>query len=302
MSTINTQAISFAAGLRPIALPQPTPLVAQSQRNLTANEVRSQLAGQWLVKDQFFVPITVVFTPEGKLYIFQPFFGDFQNPTASELNYKINSTTQPMQIDLVDSNGSFSKNSEPLQTIFEFTTDNRMRVEFIGIKPGESRPTEFTTGAIFLEKVSQLTALPRNTTIANSPEAQSQEKQSEAKQLIGAMNRAQQAFYAEYNRFTGKIEELQIDVNSETENYRYEILLGDEKKSVVMTATAKRPDLRSYASIVFANKNETGDSRAEICETNEPSTEPLIPYVLGIIGEDDELRVECPIGSHLLGR
>lgn len=295
LSTINTTAI---------ALLQPIPIVAQSQRNLTVNEVQSQLVGQWVVRDQFFVPITVIFTPEGKVYIFHPLLADFQNLSAFELDYKINSTTQPMQIDLVDLYRSFDLSGKPLQTIFELTNDGRMQVEFIGLRPGESRPTEFTTGAIFLEKVSRRTALPRNTIIANSQNAQYKTTELEGMQILRAMNRAQQAFFLENDRFTDKIEELQIGINSETENYRYEILSGNGKTSVVMTATAKRPNLRSYASIVAINKDEGGNSlpnTTNVCETDEPSTEPLTPYVLGIIGEG-EIKVECPIGSHLLGR
>ena len=49
------------------------------------------------------------------------------------------------------------------------------------------------------------------------------EANSEAKQYIGTMNRAQQAFYIENDKFADELSKLDIRIDSETENYSYSI-------------------------------------------------------------------------------
>jgi prepilin-type N-terminal cleavage/methylation domain-containing protein len=48
-------------------------------------------------------------------------------------------------------------------------------------------------------------------------------RQSEAKSYTGSMNRAQQAYYLEKNRFTTDISLLGLGIKTQTENYNYTI-------------------------------------------------------------------------------
>jgi hypothetical protein len=196
-----------------------------------------------------------------------------------------------MQLDVTEPSGKIWR------TIFEFTDNGQLRVEFVGIRPDEPRPTAFTTGAILVEKVSNLTALPRNTRIANSLEEQNKGRQSEGKYNIGAMSRAQQAYYLENDKFSTKLEELGLGINPETENYRYRIVpQGNQRESVMMTAQAKSPGLRSYTGAVFVVKvKDENLTVAEICETDEPSsTPPAMPAA----PKTGTTEIQCPPGSH----
>lgn len=269
-------------------------LVTQSQNPPLTNAVQARFVGQWRARDIFPVPLTVIFTPEGKFYILHSSFA-LEPPVAYEFGYQINPNTQPMQLDLTEPGG------QSLKTIFEFINDGQMRVELIGLRPDEPRPTAFTTGAILIEKVSNLTALPRNTQITNLGEQQSRGRQAEGKQNIGTMNRAQQAYYLENDKFSTTIEELGVGIRPETENYRYRIVpQGNQTQSVMMTAQAKKSQLRSYTAGVFVVKtNNENLTIGVICETDKPSsTPPAMP----IASKNAAGEFQCPAGSHRLGR
>ena len=115
------------------------------------------------------------------------------------------------------------------------------------------------------------------------------------------MNRAQQAFYLENEKFGTTIEELGIGIEPEDENYRYQVVpQGDQAQSVMMTAQAKRPELRSYTGAVFVLKGgDEGVTFAWICETDAPSaTPPAMPGAPS--NTQDRLMIQCPPGSHPL--
>lgn len=124
-------------------------------------------------------------------------------------------------------------------------------------------------------------------------EQEAKAQESEGKSFVGATNRAQQAYRLENDRFAATMEELQIGLPSETENYRMEIVpQPDPTRSVMATATAKGEDIRSYTGAVFVL--EKGVTFAILCETNEPSqTPPKMPAPPA--SEND--RPQCPAGS-----
>lgn len=108
-------------------------------------------------------------------------------------------------------------------------------------------------------------------------------KQSEAKQYISSINKAQQIFYLEESRFASTIEELGLGINLETKNYIYNISVS-EKTRTIATATAKEDGLKSYTGAVFLVKNAEGydTTITAICETKRPSkTPPATPELVG---------------------
>lgn len=108
-------------------------------------------------------------------------------------------------------------------------------------------------------------------------------KQSEARSYTGAINRAQQAFYLENDKFATTLEDLQVGIREETSNYRYEIVNSDSSQAIV-TATPKEDRLKSYTGAVFIVKNADGIglTTAGVCESNAPSkTSPTVPQVTG---------------------
>jgi hypothetical protein len=289
-------------GSSAIAQQSPKPTPTQAQNPASINSSASRFVGQWRLKDYLPIPLTVVFTQDGKLFVLLPSyltsFLSSGSPSLSkgsvsafEYRYKINSTAQPMHIDLIS-----PAENETVATIFEFTSDGQLRVEWEGINPGEPRPTEFTVGAIYLQKVANTTALPRNTQIIDLAAQQRQARESEGQQYIGSMNSAQQAFYGENEKFATAIDELGLGIKPETENYSYQIVPQNGSiPSAMMTAKAKSPELKSYTGAVFAIKvNGEVTSVSVVCRTDRPST---APPAMPIAPKNAEEEIKCPAGS-----
>lgn len=99
-------------------------------------------------------------------------------------------------------------------------------------------------------------------------------KQAEPKNNIGTINRAQQAFYLEYQKFAASMSELQVGVKSQTENYLYTVALDATNPVGVGYAFAYKTALKSYYGSVgtVAGDTTTKESLtvAIACETLAP--------------------------------
>ena len=97
-------------------------------------------------------------------------------------------------------------------------------------------------------------------------------KQSEARNNIGAFNRALQASYLDKNEFTSIKADLSLGIPDETENYKYTIDVIDKKQMVRVIATSKQEGLKSYLGIVFLVKigNQIA-TQAIACESIQPT-------------------------------
>ena len=270
----------------------PTPTISQPADS-SEDTIAKKLLGQWENKDSLGTNINFIFTADGKLFLVM---GIGEKSAAYPLKYKINSTPNPMYLDI-----TLPDNPQPVLTIFDFTEDGQMWMQIEGTNPGQPRPTNFSTNVALFKKVSDNQTLPQNVEVidpntekpANNPDA-------EAKQIIGTMNRGQQAYFIENNKFAKTIPELQIGIeSSETENYHYRIVSQRKNnQSVVQTATAKKPELKSYTGIVFITKvkGETLTNVA-ICETVKPASKPpVIPKISTKVSG----QVQCPTDSILL--
>jgi type IV pilus assembly protein PilA len=80
-------------------------------------------------------------------------------------------------------------------------------------------------------------------------------RQSEAKNYIGSMNRAQQAYYLENNNaFTTSVVVLALGIKTQTENYLYEITDAKNTGSFVTNkARATKKALKSYAGVTYTS-------------------------------------------------
>lgn len=112
----------------------------------------------------------------------------------------------------------------------------------------------------------------------------------DAKEIIASINRIQKGFYLENGRFASTWEDLGFNIESKEQDYEYKIAWSDRHKTIV-TATAKKPEDKSYTGIVFAEGQSAVD---KICETDRPSTIP--PVIPEAVNKD----MLCPPGASIV--
>lgn len=136
------------------SLAQPTPTPESNQ----AQQIQQKLLGQWEYKDVAQnIALTFIFAPNGKFFILSQPDGNNQRQ-AVEMRYAMNSIPQPMHLDVYLPN-----QDKPVQTIFEFTADGKMRMQLEGTDPKKPRPSKFSKDGSIFEKTSDSTELPSGT-------------------------------------------------------------------------------------------------------------------------------------------
>lgn len=104
-------------------------------------------------------------------------------------------------------------------------------------------------------------------------------KQSEAKQYIGSMNRAQQAKFAENGALVTYIPDLGLGIKTETPNYKYSIRVT--KQAAFNYGVSKQEGVKSYVGAVFLVPAQKVDRKAAkdrmtttkiLCEADERGT------------------------------
>lgn len=112
-------------------------------------------------------------------------------------------------------------------------------------------------------------------------------KQSEAKNYVGSVNRAQQSYRIENTTFAGTVDDLEIGIPTETTDFSYTIEPAKAvATSTAFKATSKDVDtLRSYGGGVSVVAT-TGQSRAYACQTTQPSGTPPVPDMAKTTAKD----------------
>ena len=263
--------------------------VTQAQDTAKTKVIDEQLQGQWQTKDPTSgETITFIFAPDGKLFTVLP--SPDGSSIAIQLGYKINATTQPMQMDMALSP------DETAKTIFELTPEGKLQLELDGVSPEEPRPTKFSSTPALFEKISEATTVPKDVPVVTLETQDTSNQQSVVKQYLTILSQAQQAYYQKHGKFAADIDELKIVTNLETEYFRYQIVpQKDSTQSVMITAIAKNAELPSYTSAVFAAQVDGKTATtAQICETDKPSTSPP---AMPAPPAASSLQVQCPVGS-----
>jgi len=103
-------------------------------------------------------------------------------------------------------------------------------------------------------------------------------KQSEGKQYISSLNKGQQAFFVENNKFGSDVSELGIGLKTQTSNYKYTIAASTT--SATSLATPMNTDaLKGYAGgvgLVAVAGSDAKTAQSILCETTGPGT-PTAP-------------------------
>jgi type IV pilus assembly protein PilA len=92
-------------------------------------------------------------------------------------------------------------------------------------------------------------------------------RQAEAKMSISALVRSQVQSYIEEGNFKNNLSSLGTGLNSETDNYSYEVKLLNENSSII-SATPKKKGINSYLGVTFISNSNIIYG---ICGTKEPS-------------------------------
>ncbi len=152
----------------------------------------------------------------------------------------------------------------------------------------------------------------------------SKAKSAEAKQIVGAVNRSQQAYFLDKTHFSNTLADLKIGVASETKNYQYEVWVPPQNGPMqasepntlpigaIVTARSKNPSLPSLSGVVSLVP-EPGDKIkmrmvTGMCITSTPSTtSPILPRLRlkkQFEGQQDlspsNMITVCPSGSKSL--
>ncbi len=154
-----------------------------------------------------------------------------------------------------------------------------------------------------MEKVSNQATLPANIKVVTVEEQirEAQERREKARKTEGkiyaaSMNRAQQAYFLENDKFSTSIEKLGLGIKQETEDYIFKIVpTPNMAKSVMNFAQAKREGLNSYVGLVYIVDLTTGEraTLAELCETSQSLSKP--PQMPKIPKTSSE-QIKCPSG------
>lgn len=121
----------------------------------------------------------------------------------------------------------------------------------------------------------------------------SKARQSEGRNNIGAIGRAQQAFYLTNNKFTNSIPELGIGISPETNNYKYFVQV--DRQFVVSYAQGKTPNTKNYLGVVFVgtvpNSDRTPTTQSIVCEVKQSQS------LANIMPIYQNGQVSCPEGT-----
>jgi type II secretion system protein G len=108
-------------------------------------------------------------------------------------------------------------------------------------------------------------------------------KQVEARNTIGALNRAQQAYNLDKGGFA-KLEDIGLGVKSQTSNYEYRVVgYGSDSTGVANIAKTLTPNLKPYTGLVWAEADAAtsqSTTRAILCEEPQPKATPGDPSVV----------------------
>lgn len=133
-------------------------------------------------------------------------------------------------------------------------------------------------------------------TFQTNEDAQAVPAQAEALQALGAVNRAQQAYYLEFGRFSATFRELQLGIRADTEFYLYRVFTYANRQGAVMNAAVPRNrGFKTYLGFVSLSRDgSTGEQTTvvTICESIEAKPRlPKLPTMLPQSG-----AVPCPAG------
>jgi len=235
------------------------------------------LIGTWEFKNQDGAKTgTAIFEPksdaDGDVYILS---NDLPSgKTAIAGKYKVNSSSNPQQLDLIF--GDLTT-----QTIYEIGSDGQLKIA--NSVPDQARPTTLDRQPQLLNKVSESTTVANNVKILRSPDLISSSaliRQTEHKSYIRAIMRSQQQIFQQNGQFSNDVNQLMLGLPLNSDFYSYKITIWEDSRSgnliqiVQNSAVPLKDGLKAYTGIVYAIANKDTNqktTKSMMCESNLPT-------------------------------
>ena len=267
----------------PISSAYPTigSIIAQSDEAAQTEQIITQLViGRWELyqpgepSPDGFAPV-LIFAPEGNVFYLHHPEGDIVRSSW---------TLHPSKPRPV-----VTTNLGSLVTAIPIDSD-LMELHIEALTPSGNPEHDSTT--INARRVSSETSLPADRAVLEVSEAFEAQatvaRESEARAIVGAINRLQQAIFIEQMRFESDIQTLEdeLGVNfQQNENYSYIVLISDVGDIVSTIALPKREGLKAFVGRVTVDNDAT--LVASLCESDGPTGQmPELP---------NDIRT-CPAG------
>ena len=184
--------------------------------------------------------------------------------------YRLDSTQSPMRLE-------FENNDEKITTLIEFLDSGEMLLLFAMRSSGPLPASMPKEDADRFKKISDVATVPDGMLPKVSKIAlRAKSIQSEAKTVVGSMNRATQAYFLENAKFPTSFSQLQLGIDSQSQNYQYEVrLIGNN--GVHLLGTSKLAELKGYSGAVFVVQSGASDRTtvAVLCEATNPGVGDL---------------------------
>lgn len=117
----------------------------------------------------------------------------------------------------------------------------------------------------------------------------------EGKFYAGSMNRTQQFYYLDNNKFASNIKHLRLGIKLEKNDYSVKTVPQSNHKSVMNIVQAKDKKLKSYVGLVYFIKlGDRDDLLAKLCETSQSLSKPPVMPKLAKNAKYDDIK--CPSG------
>jgi uncharacterized protein (TIGR03067 family) len=270
-SKIVKKSAVFIAIFQAIAIPCITVslLVACNTGDRAKDSTNQKLGGTWEFKNPDGVKTgTAIFETkndvDGNVYILS---NDLPSgKTAIAGKFKVNSSTNPQQLDLIF--GDLTT-----QTIYEIGNDGQLKIA--NSVPDQPRPTTLDSQPQQLTKISDSTTIASDIKILRSPDLMATSaliREAESKSSIRAIMRSQQQIFQEQGQFSTDINQLKSGLSLNSEFYSYKVtILGD---LVQNSAVPLKDGLKAYTGIVYAIASADTNQKATkllLCESNVPT-------------------------------
>lgn len=133
-------------------------------------------------------------------------------------------------------------------------------------------------------------------TYASSQAVKADSVQSEAKTVVGSMNRRQQAYFLETEKFANQWDDLRLGIEAESQYYRYRIFTyRDRKRGVMVAGVPRTSGFKTYIGFVNLGTIQPANELTTftvLCESTE--AKPLLPKLPTTLPASK--AVDCPAG------